>query len=388
MSTSFVPFGPLIQLKIPSQFRTNNNVRKSLSVSARLDDNSRSTLDNSQVNLSVLRFTFGIPGLDESYLPRWIGYGFGSLILLNHFAGSNSVTDITPAQLRTEALGLSLAAFSIVLPYLGKFLKGATPMDQTTIPDGSEQIFVMSEDVSDTQKEDLAWATYVLLRNTNTIAVLTSIQGELCVRGYWNTPIGMSKTKTNLLDWFTQQIEKIGISDLKDTLYFPQISESELWEMLPKGTRSLLVQPVTQVPGQSNEMMQINDGFILLASTISYAYSEKDRAWIGALAIKVGGKSVYIAYSFSREILILPKARDSIFNKLLTNTTFNDQRAYTVDAFWNCKPEELELTKKISNMIKMVPGLDIAGSEAFRMKSSQKYRVLQKFLQAVHQVLQ
>ncbi|XP_060971440.1 protein COFACTOR ASSEMBLY OF COMPLEX C SUBUNIT B CCB2, chloroplastic isoform X1 [Cannabis sativa] len=292
MSTSFVPFGPLIQLKIPSQFRTNNNVRKSLSVSARLDDNSRSTLDNSQVNLSVLRFTFGIPGLDESYLPRWIGYGFGSLILLNHFAGSNSVTDITPAQLRTEALGLSLAAFSIVLPYLGKFLKGATPMDQTTIPDGSEQIFVMSEDVSDTQKEDLAWATYVLLRNTNTIAVLTSIQGELCVRGYWNTPIGMSKTKTNLLDWFTQQIEKIGISDLKDTLYFPQISESELWEMLPKGTRSLLVQPVTQVPGQSNEMMQINDGFILLASTISYAYSEKDRAWIGALAIKVGGKSV------------------------------------------------------------------------------------------------
>ncbi|KAM6587003.1 hypothetical protein CsatA_009608 [Cannabis sativa] len=292
MSTSFVPFGPLIQLKIPSQFRTNNNVRKSLSVSARLDDNSRSTLDNSQVNLSVLRFTFGIPGLDESYLPRWIGYGFGSLILLNHFAGSNSVTDITPAQLRTEALGLSLAAFSIVLPYLGKFLKGAIPMDQTTIPDGSEQIFVMSEDVSDTQKEDLAWATYVLLRNTNTIAVLTSIQGELCVRGYWNTPIGMSKTKTNLLDWFTQQIEKIGISDLKDTLYFPQISESELWEMLPKGTRSLLVQPVTQVPGQSNEMMQINDGFILLASTISYAYSEKDRAWIGALAKKVGGKSV------------------------------------------------------------------------------------------------
>ncbi|KAF4371798.1 hypothetical protein F8388_023111 [Cannabis sativa] len=138
MSTSFVPFGPLIQLKIPSQFRTNNNVRKSLSVSARLDDNSRSTLDNSQVNLSVLRFTFGIPGLDESYLPRWIGYGFGSLILLNHFAGSNSVTDITPAQTRCNS------------------------MDQTTIPDGSEQIFLMSEDVSDTQKEDLAWATYVI----------------------------------------------------------------------------------------------------------------------------------------------------------------------------------------------------------------------------------
>ncbi|XP_062120513.1 protein COFACTOR ASSEMBLY OF COMPLEX C SUBUNIT B CCB2, chloroplastic isoform X2 [Humulus lupulus] len=289
MSTGCFSFGPLIPLKIPTQFRTKNNVRKSLAVSARLDDNSRSNQENSQVNLSVLRFTFGIPGLDESYLPRWIGYGFGSLLLLNHFAGSNSVADITPAQLRTEALGFSLTAFSIVLPYLGKFLKGASPMDQTTIPEGSEQIFVMSEDVSDTQKEDLAWATYILLRNTNTLAVLISTQGELCVRGYWNTPIDMSKTKTNLLDWFTQQIEKIGISDLKDTLYFPQISESGLWEMLPKGTRSLLVQPVTQVPDQSNEMMQTNEGFILLASTISYAYSEKDRAWIGVIAKKIGG---------------------------------------------------------------------------------------------------
>ncbi|XP_062120514.1 protein COFACTOR ASSEMBLY OF COMPLEX C SUBUNIT B CCB2, chloroplastic isoform X3 [Humulus lupulus] len=268
MSTGCFSFGPLIPLKIPTQFRTKNNVRKSLAVSARLDDNSRSNQENSQVNLSVLRFTFGIPGLDESYLPRWIGYGFGSLLLLNHFAGSNSVADITPAQL------------------------GASPMDQTTIPEGSEQIFVMSEDVSDTQKEDLAWATYILLRNTNTLAVLISTQGELCVRGYWNTPIDMSKTKTNLLDWFTQQIEKIGISDLKDTLYFPQISESGLWEMLPKGTRSLLVQPVTQVPDQSNEMMQTNEGFILLASTISYAYSEKDRAWIGVIAKKIGGKSV------------------------------------------------------------------------------------------------
>lgn len=95
----------------------------------------------------------GIPGLDESYLPRWIGYGFGSLLLLNHFVGSD-LANITPAQLvtifseaaitliaqilwinlefelffcisfqRTEVLGLSLAAFSIILPYLGKFLR-------------------------------------------------------------------------------------------------------------------------------------------------------------------------------------------------------------------------------------------------------------------------
>lgn len=35
----------------------------------------------------------GIPGLDESYLPRWIGYGFGSLLLLNHFSASGPISE-------------------------------------------------------------------------------------------------------------------------------------------------------------------------------------------------------------------------------------------------------------------------------------------------------
>ncbi|KAG5133981.1 hypothetical protein JHK82_025169 [Glycine max] len=116
-----------------------------------------------------------ILGLDESYLPRWIGYGFGSLLLLNHFLGSDSAT-VTPAQLSTKVLGLSLASFSIVLPYLGKFLKGAQPMDEKTIPDDTEQIFFMSTDIVDCLKEDLAWASYVLLRNTNVIAMVFMVK--------------------------------------------------------------------------------------------------------------------------------------------------------------------------------------------------------------------
>lgn len=59
--------------------------------------------------------------------------------------------------------------------------------------------------------------------------------------------------------------------------------------MLPKGTRSVLVQPLTQVEESSDKMKDTNEGFILLASTISYAFSEKDRAWIGALANKFRG---------------------------------------------------------------------------------------------------
>ncbi|BAT11718.1 Os10g0522500 [Oryza sativa Japonica Group] len=120
-----------------------------------------------QVNLSVLRFTLGIPGLDESYLPRWIGLGFGALVLLNHLLSPSP----TPAQLRSEALGLCLAAFSATLPYLGRFLEGAGAAERVPLPEGSRQVFAMSDSLSAAQKEDMAWASYVLLRNTNTTSV-------------------------------------------------------------------------------------------------------------------------------------------------------------------------------------------------------------------------
>lgn len=48
-------------------------------------------------------------------------------------------------------------------------------MDEKTIPEGTEQIFVMSTEVENGLKEDLAWASYVLLRNTNAIAMVCLI---------------------------------------------------------------------------------------------------------------------------------------------------------------------------------------------------------------------
>ncbi|KGN57346.1 protein COFACTOR ASSEMBLY OF COMPLEX C SUBUNIT B CCB2, chloroplastic isoform X2 [Cucumis sativus] len=287
MISSIPSPSPLNQLTSALSFRAKSKT-KGPAISARLDDSKNSA--NQQLNLSVLRFTLGIPGLDESYLPRWIGYGFGSLLLLNHFVGSNSAALTTPAQLRTEALGISLAAFSIALPYLGKFLKGALPSGEAILPEGTEQIFLLSQILSDNLKEDIAWATYILLRNTNSISVLIQTQGALCVRGYWNSPNDISSA--DLLAWFEEQLQSIGLSALKDAVYFPQISESGLWQMLPKGTRSVLVQPVVQNLKQSGNEVQNMGGFILLASSLSYAFSDKDRAWIRAVANKFDDRAI------------------------------------------------------------------------------------------------
>jgi hypothetical protein len=48
-------------------------------------------------------------------------------------------------------------------------------VDQATLPDGTQQIFVMSTDIADGLKEDLAWTSYILLRNTNAIAAVSHI---------------------------------------------------------------------------------------------------------------------------------------------------------------------------------------------------------------------
>ncbi|XP_068634484.1 protein COFACTOR ASSEMBLY OF COMPLEX C SUBUNIT B CCB2, chloroplastic isoform X2 [Aristolochia californica] len=248
------------------------------SISASLN-NSEESQQQQQLNVSVLRFTLGIPGFDESYLPRWIGVAFGSLLLLNHFFGSNFVTD---AQIRSELLGICLAGYSITVPYLGKFLKGANLVDRSALPDGNRQIFLLSEGLSESLKEDLAWASYVLLKNTNTMSVLISLRDELCVRGYWNTPDDSSKA--DLFDRFSMQIRKIGFSQLKEALYFPKCSETVDWEMLPVGTLSILIQPVL---GSIEPTKNI--AFIFLASSASYSYNDRDREWIKAVANKFTG---------------------------------------------------------------------------------------------------
>ncbi|KAL3503913.1 hypothetical protein ACH5RR_033754, partial [Cinchona calisaya] len=163
---------------------------------------------------------------------------------------------------------------------------GATPINEKSIPEGAEQIFLMSPKISETLKEDLAWATYALLRKTNTISVLILMQDAFCVRGYWNAPKHISKEQ--VIGWFEIQINKIGLSNMKETLYFPQAEDTELWEMLPKGTHSLLVQPVLHTQSLDSSETEKNNGFVLLASSSSYAYSNNDRAWTRAVANKFG----------------------------------------------------------------------------------------------------
>ena len=51
------------------------------------------TGNDAEVELAVFRFTLGIPGFDDTYIPRVIG-SLGILVLFaNHFLGSTLVSD-------------------------------------------------------------------------------------------------------------------------------------------------------------------------------------------------------------------------------------------------------------------------------------------------------
>lgn len=69
------------------------------------------------------------------------------------------------------------------------------------------------------------------------------------------------------------------------------VSDSEFQDLVPTGTRCLLIQPVLHVSNENDVGLQKPGGFILLASTTRYAFSNKDKAWIAAVANKFRGNN-------------------------------------------------------------------------------------------------
>lgn len=65
--------------------------------------------------------------------------------------------------------------------------------------------------------------------------------------------------------------------------------DSKLKEMVPEGTRSLLVLPILKARKPSTGETESTKGFVLLASGIDYAFTDKDKAWIAAIASKFSG---------------------------------------------------------------------------------------------------
>ena len=167
-------FAPRIRPRLPFMHRRPDDELKQTS-----DWISRAVRDE---DFAIFRFTLGIPGFDDDEIPRVVGFLCTSLVLFNH------VDSVHPpeAQTRTELIAFLLALACSTAPSLGRRLTEATP-HSVQLSKIEDEVFALSQTISDVAKADMAWATYALLTQTNAGGVLVIGNDEprvLCARGH------------------------------------------------------------------------------------------------------------------------------------------------------------------------------------------------------------
>ncbi|CAK0734288.1 hypothetical protein CVIRNUC_000410 [Coccomyxa viridis] len=143
----------------------------------------RRGIDDAEI--AVFRFTLGIPGFDDALIPRVVGSLGAALLIANHLSDPAQATD---AQVRTECLGAVLSALCIATPSIGARLRAAKPGRGRAAGAADEalgQVFQIAPELPDGVRTELAWASYSLLRNTNSSGMLVtdSTGGIKVVRG-------------------------------------------------------------------------------------------------------------------------------------------------------------------------------------------------------------
>eukprot|EP00250_Pteridium_aquilinum_P011480 c20098_g1_i3 orf=626-1351(-) len=198
-------------------FKPSSRSSTLFALRASLEDtsSSASSSPSSSLDVSVFRFTLGIPGFNDSDLPRVLGIAFGAVLLLNHFLTADYVT---AAQWRSELIGLCNAAISISLPTLGRSLNGGTPINTATSMPKSRQIFTLSNNLLPEEKEDLAWGSYALLKNTKTTSLVIWNEELVCARGFWDVP---QEAQGEVSEWLEKMLKNSSLFTSNTLTYVP-----------------------------------------------------------------------------------------------------------------------------------------------------------------------
>ncbi|KAL3132696.1 hypothetical protein ABBQ32_009206 [Trebouxia sp. C0010 RCD-2024] len=254
--------------------------------------------EDGELELAVFRFTLGIPGFDDTYIPRVVG-GFGLLLLLgNHLLGPDASAG---AQTRSEVLAAVLAALCIASPTIEARLKELEPgRGRQAAPQqvqGATSVFAISDAVSDKQKQELAWASYALLRNTNTCGlVVYSAKQAVMARG----AIGSAAASTDKVSAqaclerlskeygsIKSQVATGSSPDTKHLLYLQDkgaISSTGAYSWVgavPTGAESIFVCEDTGGAGQGRDLL------LMMLSDKPRAWSPRERAWGRAVSHKL-----------------------------------------------------------------------------------------------------
>jgi len=195
------------------------------------------------------------------HLPLVVGSLGAILLFLNRLF----TPLLTQSQARGDVLGVILSAMLILTGLIWQQVQPRSPETVELI--GSEG-FVLAQDLPETVKMELAWASHLLLTNTVTRSLVVYYQGKVLLRR------GILGNQTEVVPG---AIVKRVLSTQKPVYLvtlaiYPGRIE---FDYLPENTQGVICQPIG------------NAGVLILGANAPRSYTKQDENWIGGIADKL-----------------------------------------------------------------------------------------------------
>jgi Cofactor assembly of complex C subunit B, CCB2/CCB4 len=194
-------------------------------------------------------------------LPFGVGGIAGSFLLVNRLVTEG----LTPAQSRSDVVGVILCAVMILIGLLWQRIQPKTP--DAVVLVGKEGLEILP-DLPEAVKIELAWASHLLLTNTATRSLSLYISGQTILR----RGILANEGKVVLGPIIQRVIQTQKPIYLVNVSIYPGKIE---FNYLPENVQGIICQPVGK------------DGVLILAANAPRSYTQQDEAWIAGIADKL-----------------------------------------------------------------------------------------------------
>ncbi|KAG2422693.1 hypothetical protein HXX76_015857 [Chlamydomonas incerta] len=257
----------------------------------------RGGLGDDDIDVAVFRFTLGIPGFDDRFIPRVVGFAIGALLVVNHVLGAEPTPE---AQVRSEWLGVLLASLCVLVPDIEERLREAMPgrgrQKAAEAIEGSANGFFLEPSLPEAAKKELAWSSFSLLKNTNCCGVAVVAGGKvLMARGALGSGVVTPGSAGASLAAMSKDLASLsGSSKVAAALAGASADTQQLWlperggfggagagslALLPAGAQCLLVQHIP-LPGGG-------PAALIVFSERPRALADRERGWVAAVANKL-----------------------------------------------------------------------------------------------------
>ncbi|MGB3297246.1 MAG: cofactor assembly of complex C subunit B [Phormidesmis sp.] len=201
-------------------------------------------------------------------LPIVVGALGGTLLFINRI----TTADLSGSQSRSDALGVILSALLILVGLLWQRIQPKPPEVVTLV---GEEGFDLVEDLPDSLKTELAWASHMLLTNTATRSVVVYYGGRVLLRrGILGAQVELSPGAI-----VQRVLDKQKPVYLVNLNIYPGRIE---FDYLPENTQGVICQPLG-----SDESAR---GVWILGANAPRSYSQQDEAWIMGIAEKLSDR--------------------------------------------------------------------------------------------------